>query len=41
LDEVPELHAEQLDLYGGPEGVLSPEHLESAVAAPAISLDGE
>ena len=41
LDEVVELHAEQLALYGGLDGLLNPILLESAVASPTLTFGGE
>jgi death on curing protein len=40
LDEVLAIHREQVDLYGGTEGVRDLGLLESAVAAPEASFDG-
>ncbi len=40
-DEILELHAEQLDLYGGAEGILKPERLESAIGAPMATFGGQ
>ncbi len=41
LDEVLEIHAQQIELYGGPEGVRDPGGLESAIATPAATFGGE
>ena len=41
LDEVLEIHARQIELNGGPEGVRDPAGLESAVATPAAAFGGE
>jgi death-on-curing protein len=41
LDEVLEIHAEQITLYGGSDGIRDPGALESAVATPMATFDGE
>src|SRR5574342_336656 len=41
LDEALEIHAQQIDLYGGSEGVRDPAGLESAVATPMATFGGE
>jgi death on curing protein len=41
LDEVLAIHREQVERYGGAEGVRDLGLLESAVAAPEASFDGE
>jgi len=41
LDEVLEIHARQIELYGGPEGLRDPDGLESAVATPMATFGGE
>ncbi len=41
LDEVLEIHAQQIELYGGSDGVRDPAGLESAVATPMATLAGE
>lgn len=41
LDEVLEMPAQQIDLYGGAEGVRDPAGLESAVATPVATFGGE
>jgi death-on-curing protein len=41
LDEVLEIHARQIEWYGGPEGVRDPGGLESAVATPMATFGGE
>ncbi len=41
LDEVLEMHTQQIDLYGGEDGVRDPAELESAVATPMASFGGE
>lgn len=40
LDEVLEIHAQQIELYGGSDGVRDPAGLESAVATPMATFDG-
>lgn len=40
LDEVLAIHREQVELYGGTEGVRDLGLLESAVASPEASFDG-
>lgn len=41
LDEVLEIHTQQIELYGGPDGVRDPAGLESAVATPMATFGGE
>lgn len=41
LDEVLALHADQVDRYGGALGIRDLAPLESAIAAPAASFQGE
>jgi death-on-curing protein len=41
VQEVLELHDDQLRLFGGSAGIRDPGALESAVAVPASSFDGE
>ena len=41
VDDVLAMHAQQLDLFGGAEGVRDPAALESAVAMPAATFDGQ
>lgn len=41
LDEVLEIHTQQIELYGGSDGVRDPAGLESAVATPMATFDGE
>ena len=41
LDEVLEIHSEQIALYGGSEGVRDVAGLESAVATPMATFGGE
>jgi death-on-curing family protein len=41
LDEVLEIHAQQIELYGGSDGVRDPAGLESAVATPMATFGGE
>jgi death-on-curing protein len=41
LDEVLEIHAQQIELYGGSEGLRDPGGLESAVATPLATFGGE
>jgi death-on-curing protein len=41
LDEVLEMHTQQIDLYGGSDGVSDPAGLESAVATPMATFGGE
>lgn len=40
LDEVIELHAQQIELYGGSEGLRDPAALESSIATPAVTFGG-
>jgi hypothetical protein len=40
LDEVLEIHAQQIELYGGSDGVRDPAGLESAVATPMATFGG-
>lgn len=41
LDEVLEIHAQQIELYGGSEGVRDPAGLESAIATPMATFGGQ
>jgi death-on-curing protein len=41
LDEVLEIHAQQIELYGGSDGVRDPAALESAVATPMVTFGGQ
>jgi death-on-curing protein len=41
LDEVLEIHEQQIELYGGSYGLRDPGALESAVAMPQATFDGE
>lgn len=41
LEDVLEIHARQLELYGGMEGILDRGVVESAAAAPQASMFGE
>jgi death-on-curing protein len=41
LYEVIEIHSEQIELYGGLEGLRDPAALESAVATPAATFEGQ
>ncbi len=41
LDEILEIHAQQIELYGGSDGVRDSAGLESAVATPMASFGGE
>lgn len=41
LDEVPEIHRQQIKRYGGSAGVRDAAGLESAVAMPQATFDGE
>ncbi len=41
LDEVLEIHAQQIELYGGSDGIRDPAGLESAVATPMATFGGE
>ena len=41
LADVLELHDEQIQLYGGSDGVLNPGLLESAIGTPAMTFGGE
>lgn len=41
LDEVLEIHAQQIELYGGSDGIRDPAGLESAVATPMATFDGQ
>jgi death-on-curing protein len=40
LDEVLEIHAQQIELYGGSDGIRDPAGLESAVATPLATFGG-
>ena len=41
LDQVLEIHAAQIERFGGPAGLRDPGALESAVARPAMTFGGE
>lgn len=41
LNEVLEIHQQQIALYGGSAGLRDPQALESAVATPQVSFEGE
>lgn len=41
LDEVIEIHEQQIELYGGSHGLRDPAALESAVATPQATFGGE
>jgi death-on-curing protein len=41
LDEVIEIHSQQIDIYGGSPGLRDPGGLESAVATPQATFGGE
>ena len=41
LDEVLEIHPQQIESYGGSDGVRDPAGLESAVATPATTFGGQ
>jgi death on curing protein len=41
LDEVLEIHAQQIELYGGSDGVRDPAGLESAVATATATFGGQ
>ena len=41
LDEVLEIHEQQIELYGGSSGLRDPAGLESAVATPQATFGGE
>lgn len=41
LDEVLEIHQQQIDLYGGSPGIREPGALESAVATPRATFGGQ
>ncbi len=41
LDEVLEIHTQQIELYGGSEGIRYPAGLDSAVATPMATFGGE
>ena len=41
LDEVIEMHAEQIDRYGGTHGLRDRAGLESALAVPLATFGGE
>ena len=40
LQEVLDLHADQLDLFGGSDGIRDPGGLEAALAMPSATFDG-
>ncbi len=41
LDEVLEIHAQQIESYGGSDGIRDPAGLESAAATPMATFGGE
>jgi death-on-curing protein len=41
VEDVEQLHREQLELFGGQDGVRDRKALDAAVATPAASFDGE
>jgi len=41
LDEVIEIHHNQIELYGGPEGIRDIELLKSAISLPPATFGGE
>jgi len=41
LDEVLEIHQQQIEIYGGLQGVRDPAALESAVATPQATFGGD
>jgi death-on-curing protein len=41
LDEVVEIHQQQIDIYGGSAGLRDPAGLQSAVATPQVTFGGE
>jgi len=41
LDEVLEIHDQQIEMYGGSHGLRDPGALESAVAMPQCTFGGE
>ena len=41
LDEVLEIHQQQIDRYGGSSGLRDPAGLESAIATPRATFSGE
>jgi death on curing protein len=41
LDEVLEIHRQQIELYGGSSGLRDPSGLESALAQPEATFSGE
>jgi death-on-curing protein len=41
LDDVLEIHEQQIELYGGSHGLRDPGALESAVATPQATFGGE
>lgn len=41
LDEVLEIHAQQIERYGGSAGIRDPAGLESAIATPQATFGGE
>ena len=41
LDEVLEIHEQQIDRYGGSAGIRDSEGLQSALATPQATFDGE
>jgi len=41
LEDILQIHAEQIDIYGGTHGIRDLNGLESAVATPQASFGGE
>src|SRR5258708_35197655 len=41
LDEILEIHAQQIEIYGGTHGIRDRAGLESALATPQATFDGE
>ena len=41
VDEVLEIHSQQIELYGGSEGIRDFAPLESAIATPQATFNGE
>ena len=41
LDEVLQIHAEQIERYGGSAGIRDPSGLESTVTAPLATFEGQ
>jgi death-on-curing protein len=40
LDEMFEIHRQQIEIYGGPDGLRDPAALESATATPMATFEG-